>query len=107
MIHICFERLPCGALGMRLTGHAASVPAGETDLVCAAACMLAYTFESALKVYGEVNMRLESGFGRVLAQPLKGNREAALVAAKAVEAGCRALAAAYPECVEVAQWEKH
>ena len=102
MIHICFDVLDCGALGMRLRGHAASVPAGETDPVCAAACMLAYTFESALKAYGPVAMRLESGSGRVLAHPAKEHRAAARIAAQAVEAGCRALAAAYPDCVEVA-----
>ena len=106
MIHICFDQLHCGALGMRLHGHAASVPAGEVDPVCAAACMLAYTFESALKAYGPVTMELQSGSGRVLAHPLKGNHASALIAARAVEAGCRALAAAYPDCVEVAVWAK-
>ena len=106
MIHIYFDQLACGALGMRIKGHAASVPAGETDPVCAAACMLAYTFESALKAYGPVSMCLESGAGRILAYPAKAKQAAALIAAKAVEAGCQALAEAYPECVEVAEWAK-
>ena len=107
MIHIRFDALKCGAIGMHLAGHAASVPAGEVDPVCAAACMLAYTFESALKAYGPVAMELKSGSGRVLAHPAKARRAAALIAARTVEAGCRALAAAYPDCVEVAPWAKH